>query len=169
MESEIIETREIVDSELNMSFETYLQEIGAYGYTDEQYYHIALSNLRLRQLKELRQLLLEIKFKLNNKQMLKVEALESLRLLELEQTENISELLDLYNVEHKCELLDEHESRKALIFFKSQLVDYSSNNTNDHSINSFIIKLNIEELFLGIELKPFVEKWINYEDVYDRN
>ena len=62
MEIERIEPREIIDGELNMSFDTYLQEIGAYGYTDEQYYHMALSNLRLKQLKELRQLLLDIKY-----------------------------------------------------------------------------------------------------------
>jgi hypothetical protein len=59
MEIERIEPREIIDGELNMSFDTYLQEI---GYTDEQYYHMALSNLRLKQLKELRQLLLDIKY-----------------------------------------------------------------------------------------------------------
>ncbi len=38
MEIESTEQRKIIDSDLNMSFESYLKEIGAYGYTDEQYY-----------------------------------------------------------------------------------------------------------------------------------
>jgi len=87
--------------------------------------------------------------------------------MEQMHTENMNELLDMFNINNKFELLDEHESRKALIFLKTQLIDNDSNDINQHSLNSFIVKLNIEELIINTAMKPFIEKWINYEDVYE--
>jgi hypothetical protein len=60
MEIELSEEREIIDSDLNMSFKSYLKEISTYGYNDEQYYQIAVYQLRLKQIKELKYLLVAL-------------------------------------------------------------------------------------------------------------
>jgi len=148
-----------------MSFKCYLKEIGTDGYNDEQYYQIAVYQLRLKQIKELKFLLVALTNKFRNRQITKIDALKKVKKLEQMQTENMNELLDVFNINNKSELLDEHESRKALIFLKTQLIDNDSNDMNQHNLNSFIVKLNIE-LIINTAMKPFIEKWINYEDVY---
>jgi hypothetical protein len=41
------ERREIINFDLNMTMEEYLQEIGAYGYVDDQYFQIAVTHARV--------------------------------------------------------------------------------------------------------------------------
>jgi hypothetical protein len=140
MEIELSEQREIIDSALNMSFKSYLKEIGTDAYNDEQYYQIAVYQLKLKQIKELKYLLVSLTNKFRNRQIIKIDALK-LKKMEQMHTENMNELLDMFNIDNKFELLDEHESRKALIFLKTQLIDNDSNDINQHSLLSLNLTL----------------------------
>ena len=56
-------------------------------------------------------------------------------------------LLDVFDVVHKCELIDEHQAEKAYTYLSSQLTDHEQDNTNNkHILNTLLIKLNIETL-----------------------
>jgi len=109
MEIELSEQREIIDSDLNMSFKSYLKENSTDGYNDEQYYQIAVYQLRLKQIKEIKYLLVALTNKFRNRQITKIDALKKLKKLEQMHTENMNELLDMFNINNKSELLDEHE------------------------------------------------------------
>lgn len=67
-------------------------------------------------------------------------------------------LLDLFDVVHKCKLIDEHETEKAYTYLSNQLTDHEQDNTNNkHILNTPLIKLNIEETVICVNMKRYVE------------
>lgn len=79
-----------------MTMAEYLQEIGAYAYIDEQYFHIAITDARLKQIAELlRNVLLNHMRLIQSRQFDAVKEVHELNELSSRHTGEINELLDL--------------------------------------------------------------------------
>jgi hypothetical protein len=162
-------TRTVIEYHDHMSFDEYLQEIDIYINPEEQYYQISVYTLRLKQLKELKECIREIVIQCNKNRFKLKTSLNMLNEIRVAQTENMDTLLDLFEVVNKSEIIDEHEAEKSYIFLSNQLIEYEQDNThNKYILNTMIIKLNVEETIIGLNMKRYVERWRNYEDVYDR-
>ena len=98
--------REIIQLNETMSVTEYLQEIGAFAYTDEQYYYIALTHVRVKQLIELRNILLTFKSLIQANTYNMDQKMNELKELSSEHTDDLNSLLDLFNV--CCKSVDEH-------------------------------------------------------------
>jgi hypothetical protein len=160
------ERREIINFDLNMTMEEYLQEIGAYGYVDDQYFQIAITHARVKHITELRNILLDILRILSTNQYNKTVEVNKINDLSSQHTEEINDLLDVFGINNKSMYIDEHESYKAHTYLEKVLCDVDS--TNRHVVNGFIAKLSIEECILLEIVKPYEDRFSNYEDVYDR-
>ena len=76
----------------------------------------------------------------------------------------MNSLLDLFHVAEKCDQIDNHDAEKAYTFLSAQLNDNSKIMFIKNVINMYIIKLNFKETVVNINIKPYVERWSNYED-----
>jgi len=158
--------REIIQFTPSMSVADYIQEIGAYAYTDEQYYNIALTHIKIRQIVELRNILLSFILFSQNNTFNKIVRMKQLDDLGHDHTEELNSLLDLYNVCCKSSHIDEHETIKSYNFFKNVLNDNLASNLAN--LNKYLVKLEIEERILSDGVGPYEERFCNYEDVYER-
>ncbi len=93
------------------------------------------------------------------------EFVNLIRDMMLKHTEELDELLDLYKIIYKSNYIDENETNKAHIYFDSELLKGEAE-TNINILIEYICKLKIEIVERGTE--PFVKRWRNYKDVYDR-
>lgn len=92
----------------------------------------------------------------------KTVEINKLNELSSRHTEEINDLLDLFDVNSKAMYIDEHESNKAHIYLGKMLSEITPVNWN--IINGYIIKLGIEECILTESVKPYEEWFSNYED-----
>ena len=146
--------------------EEYLLEIGAYGYVDDQYFQIAVNHARVKHIAELRSILLNNIRILQTSQYNKTVEINKLNELSSQHAEEINDLLDVFGISNKSMYIDEHESHKAHTYPDKILCEVDSINRN--VVNGYIAKLSIEERILLETVKPYEERFSNYEDVYDR-
>ncbi len=85
----------------------------------------------------------------------------------LKHAEELDELLDLYKIVYKSNYIDENETNKAHIYFESELLKRKAK-TNINILVEYICKLKIEVKIVDRGTEPFVKRWRNYEDVYER-
>jgi hypothetical protein len=91
-------------------------------YYDEQYCNIALGQVKIHQIKQLKQFLLKgvednKKGNFNND-----EFINLIRDMMLKQTEELDELLDLFKIVYKANFIEENETNKVHIYFDSELL-----------------------------------------------
>jgi len=87
----------------------------------------------------------------------------------LKHTEELDKLLDLYKIIYKSNYIDENETNKAHIFFDSELLKGEAESNINILVNTeYICKLKIEIKIVDRGTEPYVKRWHNYEDVYER-
>ncbi len=158
--------REIIVFESDMTMTDYLQEIGAFAYVDEQYFHIAVSDARLKHIAELRKFLLINMRLIQIRQFYAAKAIQELNDLSSQHTEDINDLLDLFSIANKSTYIEEHETSKAHTYCMKMIDGSNANNLS--VLNDLFNKLKIEECVLTESVAPYKNKFINFEDVYDR-
>jgi hypothetical protein len=161
------ETREIVEFKSEMSMKEYLQLLGENECYDQQFCYIAFGQVKIHQTKQLMKLLLKGIEANRNGKFNNTEFVNSIRDMMLKHTEELEELLDLYKIIYKSNYIDENETNKAHIYFDSELLKGEAE-TNINILIEYICKLKIEIKIVDRGTEPFVKRWCNYEDVYDR-
>ena len=134
------ETSETIESKAEVDIDEYLCLLGENAYYDEQYCKITLGQVKIHQIKQLKQLLLKRiednkKGNFNND-----EFINLIRDMMLKHTE---ELDDLFKIVYKANFIEENETNKAHIYFDSELLKGKAE-VNVDIINEYISKLKIE-------------------------
>ena len=150
-----------------MNMKEYLQLLGENECYDHQFCYIALGQVKMHQIKQLAQLLLKGIEANRNGKLNNTEFINSIRDMMLKHAEELDELLDLYKIVYKSNYIDENETNKAHIHFESELLKREAK-TNINILVEYICKLKIEVKIVDIGTEPFVKRWRNYEDAYER-
>jgi ribonuclease BN (tRNA processing enzyme) len=142
-----------------MSFNDYMFVIHTNKLFVIDHFDIAINEIKLKHIEELKNFLLNGHNRLAKMNMTKVQLLRLLKSLVMKHCEQIESFLILNEIKHRSQYMENHESCKSLTYSKYELLEMDVDNKNKMVINSNLIKLAVEETIIQHKLKEAMDHW----------
>jgi len=161
-ENSTSESLSILKYENRWTTEEYIRELVAGGYIVKEYFDIAINEIKLQGMINLRKLL---QLELNNtrNKLHKRNFIPIMKDLEMLNMNYIEDICNLYRIEYSCPYIEDLEHSKCQEYMSYSLLRYNTtdevSNYNYNIINSYIIKLGIEISYFENKLKRLEHEW----------
>jgi hypothetical protein len=125
------------------NYSEYLNKLAEKELIRYDYFEVALSEIRIMHIKEIKEILVQAKRKLSKNMFKTKYFLREITRMVMKHSENLEELLERYNVNYKSFFLDETEAKKANAYFRKNINERNAEH-NQMIIMNYWLKLDIE-------------------------
>ena len=141
------ESLRVLKFENRWTTEEYIRELAAGCYIVKEYFDIAINEIKLQGMINLRKFL-QLELSNTRNKLHKRNFMPVMRDLEMLNMKYIEYICDLYHIEYSCPYIEDSEYAKCQEYMSYSLLKYNTidevSNYNYNIINSYIIKLGIE-------------------------
>jgi len=134
-----------------------MYEIHTNGLFIIDHFDIAIDEVKLKHIEELKNFLINGSNRLAKANMTKAQLLHSLKSLSMKHCDQIESFLILNEVKNRSQYMENHESCKSLTYLKYELLEMDFDNKNKLIINSNLIKLAVEETVIQHKLNEVMD------------